>query len=512
MKKLYLLLAAFVLACFSWVFSYADSYTFKDAALHIDVSEKEYEHVITKENIERFHDYLDSINSSVEEYKKKFEDENIILRAIDTKKNRVLSLYAVKDSESERYFDINEQTKETRASYRKLHGSGDLKRAEGYVFNHVDWKRFPKKMDRWLMLRYDYKPDGKVLSRGYQRKTIRNGYTITLELDINSSRSLTGADNSAMNRAFKGLRFEEIFSLPALPVIFNETKTAPAMTTEPKVVLTGKTAPEATLRAAVVSFTTNQNQVIETKAKKNGAYKLEIKFPSEDLYLVTLTVEKEGSIPFEKQYSITYGKGKIAVNIETFLPENLNRDSYTISGMAEKGVEALLSVNNKVERKKVGAKGTFSFTIDTSKEGDYNVILTFSKKNFEAKTYRFSSKRVIDAEERQAKILKSAMEVDYAKLIRNIDKYDGKILSYEGYVLSVKETQNEWLTIISLDAPETTDKRILVVSGGANPGVNVGDKVIIYGQLVGSTFYSEEGKQGRERPKLYFQYIQTIAQ
>lgn len=489
------------------VFAVAESIDFEPAGFKIDVSEKEYTNIVTKYNIESHKEFLSENGFKEEELKYLFDNSGLLLRAYNLKDKRVFSVYAKKDSEAEQFFDINEQTSETRASYRRLHGKGGFKENEGYFYNYIEWKSFKKPLDRWLMLKFDFKKDGQKAYRGLQRRTIRNGYTITLELINLEGKGLTTGDANAMTRAFSHFRFEKIFDLPDLPVTFNEKTTAPSMTSTGSFTMTGKTAPNAKLRAAIISYTTNQNIVIETQAKKNGSYRIDVKLPSEDLYMMTLSIEKEGTLPLEKQYSITYGKGKLNSTIETFPPETLNRDSYTISGKTERGVQVVLNVNGIQQKKKVGDKKSFSFKIDTSREGEYNISLSLSKKGFETQTYTYKCKRSISADEKLNKLISEAISVDYTKLSRNIDKYDGKTLVYDGIVKDIVERGSEFLSVLSIDDEKN---QLLLYSSQTKPEFSTGDTVRLYGELVGSSLYQQGEEKAKDYPKLQLKHFQSF--
>lgn len=504
-KSLFIVLLAVLLLLAA--FSGAEGLDFEPAGFKIDVSEKEYTNIVTKANIEEHKEFLQGNGFKAEDLSYLFDNSGLLLRAYNLKDKRVFSVYAKKDSEAEQFFDINEQTKETRASYRRLHGKGGFKENEGYFYNYIEWKSFKKPLERWLMLKFDYKKPGENPCRGLQRRTIRNGYTITLELMSLENKALTGADANAMTRAFSGFSFSRIFDLPDLPVTFNEDKTAPSMTSSGKFTMTGKTAPNAKLKAAIISYTTNQNTIVETEAKKNGSYKLEIKLPQEDLYMMTLSVEKEGTLPLEKQYSITYGKGKLETTVETFPPETLNRDSYTLSGKTEKGVQLVLNVNGIQQKKKVGDKKTFSFKIDTSREGEYNITLSLSKKGFETQTFSYKCKRSISADERLSKLLNESLNVAYTKLARNIDKYDGKTLVYDGTIKEILEKGSEFISVLSVDNDES---RLLLYTSQAKPEFSQGDTVRLYGELVGSSQYQQGEGKAKDYPKLQLKHFQSF--
>ena len=90
------------------------------------------------------------------------------------------------------------------------------------------------------MLRYNFRQGGSVEHRGYQRRTIYNGYTITLDMKVLGGRQLKSADNKALNKVFDTLTFTQTLPLPQLPVSFDEQITAPSK--QDTFTMKGKTA------------------------------------------------------------------------------------------------------------------------------------------------------------------------------------------------------------------------------------------------------------------------------
>lgn len=57
-----------------------------------------------------------------------------------------------------------------------------------------------------------------------------------------------------------------------------------------------------------------------------------------------------------------------------------------------------LEVNGKLQTKQTGNAKTFAFTLDTSKEGSYEILLTFTKKNYATRVFNYTIARVFDAD------------------------------------------------------------------------------------------------------------------
>lgn len=485
----------------------SNSFTFSDIGATLELPSGVYAQVLTPGNLEANQAYLQTLGTTLEEAKARYQQDGVLMRAYDEKDGRVLTLTALKDSEAEQYFNINEHTPETRASYRRMHAIGEKYISQGYNYNSVEWKNF-RGVGRWLMLKYDLRQGGEVAGRGYQRRTVYNGYTITLDLYVPGGRQLKGADNTALNKVFNTLAFTNTLPLPELPVLFNEKVSAPMETSEPTFTMTGTTLGNARLVAVVGSYSTAKTQVVEATAKKNGEYSLTITLPAEDLYFLTLTVQADGALPLEKQYAITYRKGLMSVSMSSVPPEILTDDSYRIAGTAEKGAQVQLSVNNKSTTKKVGANGTFTFTADTSQEGEYEFRLIFSKQGFENRIFTYNGSRTLSEEERVARIKDAAQSPKYNTLRNNIDRYDGDMLSYTGYLVSSEEKAGEWVMTFALEKDGETYSDYLILASEKEPGFPLNTPVLVYGVLVGTNSMMNDEKQEIEIPKLQVKLVE----
>ncbi|MDO5022735.1 MAG: hypothetical protein Q4E07_05285 [Eubacteriales bacterium] len=479
------------------------SYSFENISASLTLPSGVYETVVTKDNAEQNEEFLKSFGFNSQN----FVLGNALLVAHDTKNSRLLVLTAEQDEEAKQYFNINEHTPNTRASYRRLHSASDRFEAVGYYYNSVEWKNF-RDVGRWLMLRYNFKQDGDVKYRGFQRKTIYNGFTINMDMRVLSGAQLKGADNTALNKVFNTLKFTNTLPLPPLPVSFDEEVTAPAETAEATFTMKGKTAGGAKLKAVVGSFSTAETKVFEDTAAKNGKYNLTITLPREDLYFMTLTVEAEGTLPLEKQYGITYRKGLMQVTIDSYPPQILTEDSYVLSGKAEKGTSLELTVNGKTSNKKTGNNGKFSFTVDTSQEGKYDINLKLSKTNYEDRVFSYQGERKLTAEQRIEKIKKASFSPSYSTLLRNMDKYDGKMLRFEGFLISAEEKSGEWIFKFATQKTGDTYKNIVLLASDSEAGYPLNTKLMVYGVLIGTTSALNDQKQEIEYPKLQLMHIE----
>lgn len=502
-----LIVLLFVMPFFA--FAEGETYTFEDIHATVQLPSGQYDTILSLDNLDTQNDFLAENGLTADTAKVQFKAEGILLKAYDRQNGRIFILSAQKDDEAEQYFNINEQTKEVRAGYRTRHAAGEYYRSQGYAYKSVEWKNF-KGVGRWLMLKYDLKKDGDIDHRGFQRRTIYNGYTITFDMQVEGKRALAPADNTALNKIFDTFAFTQTEALPELPVMFIEKNTAPAETSEPTFTMSGQTAPEAKLTAVIGSFSTAKTQIIEATAKKSGAYSFEVTLPNEDMYFMTLTVQSEGKKTLEKQYAITYRKGLMKVTMTSTPPEVLEKDTVRIAGTAEKGTEARLDVNGKTTVKKIGAKGTFAFIVDTFAEGTYEFNLVFTKKGYEPRTFTYKGERKLTDEARTARITNGAQTPGYKKLTHNIDRYDGKVLTFDGYLVSSEKKNDEWIMLFALHKTDETFDNYFVLVSDKEPKVATGSMVKIYGTLVGMNSVRDTKGTEREYPKLQLHIIEQL--
>ncbi|MGI6670296.1 MAG: hypothetical protein ACOX58_01740 [Christensenellales bacterium] len=506
MRKTISLLLLLALLC-PVVTATAEEYAFEEGNFSLSVPSKVYDTILTRNNLVQYADFLTSQGKTPESALVEFTENDILLQAYDKTSERMLIVSAVKDTEATQYFDINQHTPEVRAHYRRIHGKDGPYASQGYAYDSVEWRNF-RDVGRFLMLRYSLRQDGKVVGRGFQRRTIRNGYTITVDMRA-VDRQAKGADNTALNKVFDTLRFTSVLPLPELPVQLMEKKTAPAETSQPEFEMSGKTKPGAKLYAAVTSFTASKADIYEVFADKKGNYKFTVTLPREDLYLMTLTVTHEGSLPLELHRSINYQIGMLPVTLDSIPPEELTADTLIISGATDPGVTVQLNVNDINSSKRTNNNRTFSFKVDTSKEGDYQIRLVLSKKGFETRTYTYTAKRVFDDATREARLKKSAVRPKYDALIKGIDKYDGRVVEFTGTILSKEEKAGEWITVISTRQRADQMEDRIVLSSFTDNAFPINTKVRVYGTVVGMSSFLNDQQTEVTYPKLQLSIMES---
>jgi len=494
------LMITLLLLCLMTTFpALAEQHSFAAFHASLTLPDGVYETVLTPNNLASHEAFIQTQGGTVQAWEADFKARGIWLQAYDQDSDRVLVVSALEDVDGQRFFDINEHTSDVRADYRKSHGRDGAWSVLGYNYDSISWKNFSA--GRFLQLRYTYRQGGELVCRGFQRRTIRNGYTITVDLQV-YGRNLSSGDNTALNKVFDTFAFSQVLPMPELPITLAETDTAPVETYERAFTMKGETKPNARLNAVVMSFTDTQGQVFNATADKNGKYSLPIDLPREGSYLMTLTVESPGLESLTKSYSITYQEGLLPAVITAPPPDLFPQDSFTLMGKTESGVDVTLSVNGVTSQKRTGRDGEFSFKIHTANEGGYSINLSLTKKGFNERVFSYNASRLISQESRDEALRQTAVSPAYIEMAANPEGYDGQLLTYTGYLVSKEDASGEWILRIALDKTDSGFAQEMIVTAEGDPGHAVDSRVRVYGYLVGRNIGQTAAGEEEILPKL----------
>lgn len=500
-KRLILMVTAAALLLGMAPAALAQEQVFSGIHAGLTLPEGVYQTVLTPANLEANAAFIQSQGGTAEAWQADFAARGILLQAYDTQNDRVLVVSALQDVDAQQLFDINAHTSAERAKYRTAHGASGAYSVLGYRYDSVSWKNFPK-VGRFLQLRYTYREGGEIVRRGYQRRTIRNGHTITVDMQV-FGRQLTGKDNTALNKVFDTFTFSQILPVPPLPLTLDETSTAPVETGKSSFTMRGKTKPEASLRAVLISFGSSASKVFEAKANKAGNYTLPIELPGEDVYVMTLTVQSPGFDDISRSYNIHYQQGLLAAQISSAPPMELQGDTFTLAGSTtESGVKAVLTVNGKQTSANVGRSGQFSFEVDTRAEGAYDIRLVLSKKGLQDRVFQYNAQKALSEQAREAQLLAAALQPGYAELMASPNTFDGKLLRFEGTLIDKQNLTDTWVLRLALNKTDAGFSDLLVLTSERDPGLPVNTKVRVYGTMDGMNIGQDA--QGAEEvlPKL----------
>ena len=145
-----------------------------------------------------------------------------------------------------------------------------------------------------------------------------------------------------------------------------------------------------------------------------------------------------------------------------------------------------LEVNGKLQTKQTGNAKTFAFTLDTSKEGSYEILLTFTKKNYATRVFNYTIARVVDADAQRQAIRASAVAPTYSKLKNSAASYEGKYVRANGYVVSVEHGSGEWLITFATQKKGENYSDYIMVLSDAEVTLDVGTHATLYGTGAGT--------------------------
>ena len=485
LTALLLILAALLLAALPVS---ADSYKFPQVFMVADIP-LDYLVQVTNDNMEQHADYLATIGETPESMRQRFKDEGILVWACDEEKGRTVVISAVQDDSSRQLYDINEQTPQTRAGYKANYQNGVFYSKADYTFESVEWKDFGDNQGRFLMIRYNHKVDGKTAWKGEWRRTIRNGYTITVDMRV-GNRNVKGADIDALNIIQKSIAFVLMTDAPEALLTMAFSAPPPESTNSDSFTIKGTTRPGASVVVAYAALQSGQSKAIPTTADGMGAFSIDVKLPGKDLYnlLVSVTANEgmENEQTINQDFSVNYDPTALPVSFISPFPEVFTADSFKLTGTTLTGVTIQLVVNNQLQTRKTGDNRTFTFTVDTSKEGDYDIQLTFSKKEYDTRIYSYKIKREMDAGQRRQAIRDESRSPDYSNIVSSPDKYVGRVLRYKGYVIDAQENGSEWVLTYATEKSGSRYRNLIIALSAEAVTVDPETQVTLYGTMTGT--------------------------
>ena len=501
-----LILAALLLSALP---ASADTYKFPQIFMVVDIP-LDYTEQLTGDNLEQHSEYLASIGETPESMKERFRSEGILVWACNPEKDRTVVITAVQDDAASQLYDINEQTPQTRASYKANYQNGVFYSKADYTFESVEWKNFGDNQGRFLMLRYARKIDGKVAWKGEWRRTIRDGYTITVDMRV-GNRNVKGADIDALNVIQNSIAFVIMTDAPEALLTLAFSAPPPETTGSDSFTIKGTTRPGASVVVAYASLQSNQSKAFTTTADGMGAFSVDIKLPGKDLYnLIVSVTANEGTDSEEtvsRDFSVDYDPNALPVAFTSPFPEVFTTDSFKLNGTTLTGVTIQLVVNNQLQTKKTGNNRTFAFTVDTSKEGVYDIQLTFSKKEYDTRILSYRINRVMDEGQRREAVRAEARSPEYANIASSPDRYVGRVLRYKGYVIDAEQNGAEWIVTFATQKSGSRFKNLIIVLSDSPVTVDPDTEVKLYGTMTGTySSLTEDGKE-QQLPRMSLSFI-----
>ncbi len=511
LRALAVLTAALLLPSFPALAAEKTVFTFSDIRAQLALDTSSFDVVLTPENLTENYSWLTENGYEPDNVEADFQDSGILMQAFDSANGRTLVITAKADVDAETYFDINTVEDDVRKAFRQAHTNGSTYSLLGYDYSSATWKNYGKNLLRFLRLQYVLKYGGEEQYRGYQRRTIRNGYTITLDLQV-KGRKLKTADEKLLDEILKGMTFTEVLTAPpgACKLIVSEP---PSEVNDDDLTVSGTTDANANVTLALISMTGSAGGTFTDKAGSKGKFSIKVKFPEAGTYSMVVTASTEDGRTTQRSFSVMYQKNYIPLNFTSAVPAQLTSDSLTISGTTIKGVKTQVSVSGPVTYQKASTSKSFSFTFDTDKEGTYQILITASKKGLETRTVAYTAVRTLTDAERIQKTRDSAQNTAYKTLKSDLSKYVGKTFAYTGYVLEITPSGSEWTVKFALTKSGATYKDIVYLICKEEPQYAVFSKVKMYGTLSENTYIEiVEGSGTSEYPRFELLFFESVAE
>ncbi len=455
--------------------------------------------VLTPDNAGDYADWLQARGKTSEDTANDMLARGVLLQCWSKDdENACFELTAVQNDQASNIFDINEQSSDLRGQYRLSHFPNNDFLNAGYDFSTANWKNTDS--GRFLILKYVYRENGQVDHRGLMRRTIRNGYEITFDMQI-YNRSVTNKDNTDLNKIWDTFSFIQVQPLPAAASAkINVTDAPPTETNEAEFDFAGTAAEGVQFTAVVMGLSSPDPMVSDVTVGPSGKFSMPVKLPKEGVFMVTVTADYQGEDVMELAYPVTYQRTLLTVNVTSEIPTAVVSDELTVRGKSTPGALIQVFVNEEnVAKKKVSSDGRFSIDLDTSEEGDYQLVLAFSKTGLADRRVSYSFTRQWSQEDMVMSLKDQAIKPSYATLVDKIEGYDGRIMGYKAYVVDVSQSGDEWIIKMALTKKGTDYSGIILAVTDSEPDATVGTRMMIYGTCAGmSVSTNDSGETASE--------------
>ena len=501
MRKI-ILSFVFVLCLLLPAAALADSFTFAEQGISCTIPDGKYT-VLTRDNLEGRAAWLEKNSKTAEEVRTDFAQRNVLLQAWSSASDVCIEITAVQDHYAQQYYDINNVSDTDRKDYRIGHSSDKTGewRDQGYDYTSADWQRY-KDIGRFLKLEYTRSVGG-ASYRGIARKTVRNGWHIHVDYQV-YGRSPKKADTTALENIMGSWAFTEVTARPSgnstaaasSKVIF--TATPPQETNTGRFTVAGSGTSGLKIIGVVMRMSSSDVHRFEADIDQKGKFTMDVRLPKEGLWTMTYTIFNGEEVVEEGAFDpITYNDTLLSVRLNTDLPKTmtLTGNSLTISGTTMKGTKVQCIVDGRYEKTIDKCSGSFSFTLDTSAEGLYNITLVFEKKGYDSRRFRCEATRVFTDADRRQSIEEEAVKPSYTNLKKKIDSYRGR---YMVYTLNIKEiipTSTGYLTLAGMTKTKSNVyKEIVAIRTAEQPLWRTGSAVRMYLKCIGMyDVVSDEG-------------------
>ena len=270
------------------------------------------------------------------------------------------------------------------------------------------------------------------------------------------------------------------------------TKAPPAETNTGKFTVEGTCDPYTHLVGVMIRMMGSEPVIFQTDASRRGAFSMSVQLPQEGSWMMTLTAEKDGKVLEEQVLSdhvTNYQNNLLVVNLDNDLPAEmvLTGDTLVISGTTVRQTTVQCIVSGGYDKQiRTNNSGKFSFKLDTSTVGTYDIALVFTKKNYATRRFTCKATRSMDEGEMRAKALDTAVKPNYTTLIQKTKNYTGRVMTYEMYAVSSEQAGDRWLLFMAQRKTDAGYQDMVVISMPEEPQFEEGSLHRMYGVLAGT--------------------------
>ena len=159
MRKITVLLLILILALLCSCASADTAFTFEP--IWATASFPEGFILLTPKNLSGHQEWLTANNKDQNKLLSDWEARGVLVQAWSPDADVCIEVSAIKDEDAIRWFDIDEQSTATRASYRKEQSAGESNKALGYTIVNAEWKKYT--FGRFLLMQYKKSPMATIL-------------------------------------------------------------------------------------------------------------------------------------------------------------------------------------------------------------------------------------------------------------------------------------------------------------------------------------------------------------
>ena len=500
MKKRTLFLLLIVLGMMVCGAAFAQTFTFSEIHATCKVSDDYI--LLTPDNLEEHPEWVANQGATIEETRAAWAQEGVLLEAWNTDGDVRIRVTAVQDEQAKTYYDLDQQPTKARTSFRTGHDKGTLYSDNGIEYTAADWKKISDEAGRFLAITYKQSFQG-VDYRGYMRRTIRNGYTITVDYRV-TERGLKAKDKNALVDIMTTWAFTQVSGTPSEAAgAVSYTELPPDETNTGEFTVEGTCQAGMQVVGVVMRMSSPEPMRVEDTAGKSGKFSLDVTLPEEGTYLMTVTVLNGDTVVDEKVFNTTvYQKNLLPINLDAPLPTELTGDDLVISGTTVKNVTVQCMMGDGYHKQvKTNNSGRFSFKIDTSEEGTYDVVLAFSKKGLADRRMSQTMTRVLTEADRQRQWREEAVKPAYSTLTDKLEGYTGRVMVYNLYAVSYEQSSDgQWTILMAMDKKNNGYRNYVVVTTSEEPKLVIGSQAKLYARCTGSYTYEKEDGSTKEYP------------